>query len=197
MKEARNMVARRGGKRVGYKRVSTIDQNTERQLQGVDVDKVFEDKASGKDTNRPALQSALEYLRDGDVLVVHSMDRLARNLGDLLKLIEGLNGRGVAVEFVKESVAFTGEDSPMAKLQLHIMGAVAEFERSMIRARQAEGIAAAKARGEYAGRGGRPSKFDPETAATIRQRVDAGESVSALAREFNTTRQTIYSAIGA
>src|SRR5665811_1826697 len=94
--------ARRGGKKVGYIRVSTVDQNTGRQLDGTDLDKTFTDKASGKDAKRPQLQAALDYLRDGDVLIVHSMDRLARNISDLLNTVQTLNDRGVVVEFVKE-----------------------------------------------------------------------------------------------
>src|ERR1039458_6986099 len=106
------VAARRGSKRIGYIRVSSVDQNTVRQLDGVELDKVFTDKASGKDTNRPQLKAALDYVRDGDVLVVHSMDRLARSLADLLQLVEMLNKRGVVVEFVKEGLVFTGDDSP-------------------------------------------------------------------------------------
>src|ERR1700733_7450319 len=109
---------RRGGKRVGYVRVSSVDQNELRQLDGIDLDRRFIDKASGKDTKRPQLQAALEYLRDGDVLIVHSMDRLARNMRDLQNLVAELNARHIAVEFVKENLAFTGEDSPMSKLML-------------------------------------------------------------------------------
>src|SRR5580658_4796172 len=99
--------AKRGGKRVGYIRVSSVDQNTDRQLEGVELDKRFTDKASGKDTKRPQLQAALDYLREGDVLVVHSMDRLARNLDDLRKVVLGLTNKGVLVEFVKEHLTFT------------------------------------------------------------------------------------------
>src|ERR1035441_7393636 len=144
--------AKRGGKRCGYIRVSSIDQNTVRQLDGLTLDKTFTDKASGKDTNRPQLQAALDYLRDGDVLVVHSMDRLARNITDLLHTVNMLNKRGVVVEFVKESLTFTGDDSAMSRLMLTIMGGVAEFERAMIRERQLEGIALAKLAGKYKGR---------------------------------------------
>lgn len=107
-----------------------MDQNTERQLDGVELAKVFTDKASGKDAKRPALQAALNYLREGDTLIVHSMDRLARNTLDLLQLVRDLNDKGVAVQFVKERLTFTGSDSPMANLQLTILGAVAEFERA-------------------------------------------------------------------
>jgi DNA invertase Pin-like site-specific DNA recombinase len=185
--------ARRGGQRVGYKRVSTVDQTTVRQLDGVALDKVFEDKASGKDTKRPSLQLALDYLREGDVLVVHSMDRLARNVSDLLRLVEELNGKGVAVEFVKENLAFTGDDSSTSKLMLTIMGGVAEFERSMIRERQREGIAIAKANGVYKGRA---RSLDAAQVKVIRERVDAGENVSAIAREFGVSRPTLYRALG-
>lgn len=124
--------AHRGGKRIGYIRVSSVDQNTARQLDGAQLDKVYTDKASGKDTNRPQLQAALDYVRDGDVLVVHSMDRLARNISDLLHTVATLNERGVVVEFVKEGLNFTGDDSAISKLMLTIMGGVAEFERAMI-----------------------------------------------------------------
>src|ERR1039457_6510255 len=105
--------AKRHEKRVGYIRVSTLDQNTDRQLEGVKLDKVFTDKASGKDTARPQLQAALEYLREGDLLLVHSMDRLARNLDDLGRIVLDLTKKGVHVRFVKENLTFTGEDSPM------------------------------------------------------------------------------------
>ena len=100
--------ARRHSKRVGYIRVSTLDQNTERQLDGQDLDKVFTDKASGKDTKRPQLQATLDYLREGDSLVVHSMDRLARNLDDLRRIVLGLTSKGVLVEFVKERLTSPG-----------------------------------------------------------------------------------------
>ena len=124
------------GQRIGYIRVSTLDQNPDRQLEGVQVSKVFIDKASGKDTQRPQLEALLSYVREGDTLVVHSMDRLARNLDDLRRMVQKLTGRGVRIEFVKESLAFTGEDSPMANLLLSVMGAFAEFERALIRERQ-------------------------------------------------------------
>ena len=91
-------------------------------------------------------------LREGDTVIVHSMDRLARNLDDLRQLVRTLTGRGINIQFVKESLTFTGEDSPMATLLLSVMGAFAEFERALIRERQLEGIALAKQRGAYKGR---------------------------------------------
>lgn len=135
------------GQRIGYVRVSSFDQNPERQLEQVQVDKVFIDKASGKGTQRPELDTLLSFVRDGDTVVVHSMDRLARNLDDLRRLVQKLTKRGVPIDFVKESLTFTGKDSPMANLMLSVMGAFAEFERALIRERQREGIALAKQRG--------------------------------------------------
>lgn len=182
--------ARRGGKRVGYVRVSSLDQNTGRQLEGLDLDKTFTDKASGKDIKRPQLQAALEYLRDGDVLVIHSLDRLARNLDDLRRIVSDLTGRGVQVQFMKEGMIFSGEDTAMSKLLLSVMGAFAEFERSLLRERQKEGIAIAKKAGIYKGR--KPS-LTTEQAVQLRARVAAGEKKAVLAREFGISRETLYS----
>lgn len=174
---------------VGYVRVSSLEQNTDRQLEGQTLDKVFTDKASGKDTKRPQLEAAMDYLREGDTLVVHSMDRLARNLEDLRRIVRELTGKGVRVQFVKESLTFTGEDSPMSTLLLSMLGAVAEFERSMIRERQREGIELAKARGVYKGR---KAKLSPEQVKALRARVAAGEIKAQLAREFGISRETLY-----
>ena len=127
------------GQRIGYVRVSSFDQNPERQLEAVQADRVFTDKASGKDTHRPQLDTLLAFVREGDTVVVHGMDRLARNLDDLRRLVQKLTKRGVRIEFVKEGLTFTGEDSPMANLMLSVMGAFAEFERALIRERQREG----------------------------------------------------------
>jgi DNA invertase Pin-like site-specific DNA recombinase len=185
-------LAKRRDKRVGYIRVSSLDQNIDRQLDGQELDKVFTDKASGKDTKRPQLQAALEYLREGDVLVVHSMDRLARNVDDLRRIVQDLTGKGIQVEFVKEHLVFTGEDSPMSNLLLSLLGAVAEFERSMIRERQREGIALAKKAGVYKGR--KPS-LTAEQVKEIRRRVKAGAQKTSLAAEYGVSRQTLYSAL--
>lgn len=178
------------GQRIGYKRVSTVDQNTARQLDGVAVGKVFEDKASGKNTARPQLQAALEFCRQGDTLVVHSMDRLARNLGDLLALVKGLTDRGVAVEFVKESLKFTGDDGPMSQLLLSLLGAVAQFERALLLERQREGIAIAKAEGKYKGR---KRTLNTAKARELVNRASAGDvSKTALAKEYGVSRETLY-----
>ncbi|MEV7020050.1 recombinase family protein [Streptomyces sp. NPDC093991] len=176
--------------RVGYIRVSSVDQNTVRQLDGVETERVFTDKASGKDTARPKLDEMLAFVRDGDTVIVHSMDRLARNLDDLRRVVRTLTAKGVRVEFVKENLTFTGEDSPMATLLLSVMGAFAEFERALILERQREGIAAAKQRGVYTGR---KSALTPEQASQLCERAAAGERKSALAKEFGISRETVYS----
>jgi DNA invertase Pin-like site-specific DNA recombinase len=177
------------GQRIGYVRVSSLDQNPERQLEQVQVDRIFTDKASGKDTQRPELDNLLTFVREGDTVVVHSMDRLARNLDDLRRLVQQLAARGVRVDFVKECLTFTGEDSPMANLMLSVMGAFAEFERTLIRERQKEGIALAKQRGVYRGR---KNSLSPEQVSEMKQRVASGEPKAALAREFGVSRETIY-----
>ncbi len=177
------------GQRIGYIRVSSFDQNPERQLEHVEVDRMFTDKASGKDTRRPQLDSLLSFVREGDTVVVHSMDRLARNLDDLRRLVQKLTQRGVRIEFVKENLAFAGEDSPMANLMLSVMGAFAEFERALIRERQREGIALAKQRGAYRGR---KKALSSEQVAELRQRASAGEKKSKLARELGISRETLY-----
>lgn len=176
------------GQRIGYIRVSTVEQHTERQLDGVPVDRTFTDKASGKSLDRPALQEALSYVREGDTLVIHSMDRLARNLDDLRGTVQALTKRGVTVQFMKEGLTFTGNDSPMSKLFLSMLGAFAEFERELLRERQREGIAIAKDKGMYKGR--KPA-LAVEQAEEIRQRATS-ESKTALAKEYGISRVTLY-----
>ena len=177
------------GQRVGYIRVSTLDQHTERQLEGIKVNKTFLDQASGKDIKRPQLDQLMSFVRSGDTVIVHSMDRLARNLDDLRRIVQTLTGKGVRIEFVKEHLAFTGEDSPMAHLMLSVMGAFAEFERALIKERQREGIAQAKKRGAFKGR--RKSLSSAEVAALHKQ-IAAGVSKAQVARELGISRQTLY-----
>ncbi len=177
------------GQRVGYVRVSSEGQNTARQLDGVPLDMTFIDKVSGKDTNRPELSTMLSYVRKGDEIFVHSMDRLARNLDDLRRLVADLNKRGIKVTFVKESMTFVGDDSPMSLLMLSLLGAVSEFERAQIRARQAEGVYQAKLAGKYKGR--KPS-LDVAQAEQLRRRAKAGEKKVTLAKEFGISRETLY-----
>jgi DNA invertase Pin-like site-specific DNA recombinase len=177
------------GQRLGYVRVSSFDQHPERQLEHVPVDRLFTDKASGKDTRRPELERLLTFVRDGDTVVVHSMDRLARNLDDLRRIVQTLTRRGICIEFVKESLTFSGEDSPMAHLMLSVMGAFAEFERALIRERQREGIALAKQRGAYRGR---KKALSLERVDELRRRATAGEPKATLAREYGISRETLY-----
>lgn len=183
-------------RRIGYLRVSSADQSTARQLDGVQVDRVYEDAASGKDTNRPELARCLDALREDDTLVVHSMDRLARSLRDLEQLVADLTKRGVAVQFVKEGLTFTGDDNPMATLMLQLMGAVGQFERALIKERQREGIAVAKTKGVYKGR--KPS-LSAAQVAEIRAAVAADPKVNkaALAKRYGVSRATLYAVLEA
>ncbi|WP_143253805.1 recombinase family protein [Alkanindiges hydrocarboniclasticus] len=148
---------------VGYIRVSSVDQNTERQLVGLKLDKVFTDKISGAKKNRPALDELIEYVREGDTVLVHSMDRMARDLENLINIVKTLNGKGVTVKFNKENITFTANsDNPMDKFLFHVVGAVAEFKRALIREAQREGIAVAKRKGKYKGR--KPALTDAQLA---------------------------------
>lgn len=177
------------GQAIGYIRVSTVDQNTQRQLEGIQLDRVFEDKASGKDTKRPALGDLLQFVREGDTVFVHSMDRLARNLDDLRRIVKELTQKKVKVKFIKESLTFSGEDSPMSNLLLSVMGAFAEFERALIKERQMEGIAIAKKNGKYKGR---KKSLVADQIELIKQRIAIGDKKSILAREFKVSRETLY-----
>src|SRR5271170_4802169 len=195
LKSSRTNVQRRRrprsskGQRVGYVRVSALDQNEIPQLEGRELDKVFRDKASGKDVKRPQLEALLAFVREGDTLYCHSMDRLARNLDDLRRLVLGLTERGVDVCFAKENLTFTGEDSPMSNLLLSVMGAFAQFERELIRERQREGIAIAKRAGKYRGR---KPVLTAARGMELRERAATGESKAGLAREFGISRDTLY-----
>lgn len=177
------------GKIIGYVRVSSYDQNPKRQLEGVPLDKIFTDKASGKDLKRPAFQELLDYVREGDTVMVHSLDRLARNLDHLRHVINVLTQKGVRIEFLKEKLVFTGEDSPLSHLLLSVMGAFAEFERSLIRERQLEGIAIARQKGLYKGR---RKALNEAQAKELRERALQGEKKSILAQRFNISRETLY-----
>ena len=178
------------GQMIGYRRVSSEGQNLDRQLDGQQLDHVFEEKISGKDTNRPELQRLIEYARKGDTVIVHSLDRLGRSLLDLRKIVSELNAKGVAVRFVKEGMDFdAGSDDPFKVLMLNMLGSFAEFERSLIKSRQAEGIKLAKEKGAYKGR----SKcLNPEQAEEARARVAAGVPKSRVASDLGVTRQTLY-----
>lgn len=179
--------------KVAYARVSSQDQNLERQLEmfnSIKPDRIFTDKASGKNMDRPGFQNMLSYVRDGDHLYVASMDRLARNLKDLLEISELLQNKGVAIHFLKENLSLipSGDQSPISKLLLSMMGAVAEFERSLIRERQAEGIAIAKTRGVYKGR----PPVSPELISQAQEKIAMGVPISRVAKNLKIGRTTIY-----
>lgn len=150
---------------VGYVRVSSLSQNPERQLDGINLDRVFTDKVTGSTKDRPQLGQLLDYVRYGDVVVVHSLDRLARNLDDLLSIISHLKQKGVTFKSLQENIVINAtSNNPLDTLILHIFGAVAEFNRSLIREAQREGIAKAKQKGVYKGR---KSVLTPQVVAQI------------------------------
>lgn len=177
------------GHRIGYVRVSAFDQNTARQLDGIELDRTFTDRCSGKDTHRPQLKAALDHLRDGDTLLVHSMDRLARNAEDLLRIVRELTGRGVTVEFIKNQLTFSGKSDAMARLMLTLLAAFSEFERGLIRERQAEGIALAKAKGVYKGR---KKSLSPEQANEVTELARSGVPKADIAKSYGVSRETLY-----
>lgn len=180
------------GQLIGYVRVSSEEQNTDRQvdkLSSYNIDRIFTDRFSGKSTDRPALQEMMRFIRDGDHLYVHSMDRLARNLLDLRNMVNDLTVRGVKVSFVKENLTFTGDDEPVSVLLLSVMGAVAEFERSIIRERQAEGIRIAKAKGTYKGR---VTALKQEQMDDLKRMVLDGVPKTKIARKLKISRETVY-----
>ena len=184
------------GKNIGYRRVSTLIQNTERQLYGISLDKSFEDKISGKDTNRPQLHACLDYIRDGDTLHIHSIDRLARNLFDLLELVKTILAKGVTIHFHKENMVFTPDtENPTQTLYLNILGSIAQFERSLIRERQREGIAIARMKNAYKNVGRKP-KLTKEQITEIKAKKEQGIPIAQLSRDYKVSRQSIYTAIG-
>lgn len=181
------------GQKIGYARVSSKDQNLERQTVALKKEKVFRvftDTASGSSTHRPGLDGALNYLRPGDQLIVTSMDRLARSLIDLHRLVDDLTARDVSVKFIKEGQTYSLNSTPLAKLMLGLLGSVAEFERAIIRERQAEGIARAKERGVYKGRS---KALTDEQLAQARELVGAGVPKAEVARKLGIGRTTLYS----
>ena len=173
--------------KIGYRRVSSEDQNLDRQDLGP-VDKVFEEKLSGASThNRPALLAMIDFAREGDDIIVWSIDRLARDLRDCQDIVARLNDKGVSVSFLSENLKFTAsDDDPFSKLQLHLMSAFAEFERSIIRRRQKEGIAKAKAKGVYKGR---PPGINASKVAELCQK---GLGVSEIAGNLGISRASVY-----
>lgn len=177
------------GKKIGYVRVSTLDQNPERQLEGIELDKKFIEYASAKSTDRPQLKMMLEYIREDDMLIVHSMDRLARNLFDLRSLVKDMVERKIEVKFIKENLIFTGKDSAMSNLLLSLMGAFAEFEYAFIRERQAEGIRIAKLKGIYKGA---KKKLNEEKMQLLREEMKTRKSKTQIAFSLGISRETLY-----
>jgi len=174
-----------------YKRVSTIDQNTDRQLINVACDREYADKLSGKDTNRPQLQAMLDNLRAGDIVNVHSMDRLARNVKDLLLLIEQILEKKATINFLKENLTFSANEATNAfqTLMLTMLGAISEFERNLLLERQKEGIAIAKAKGKYKGT---KKSFSESEIYDLKKLYSEGVAVTQIAKKYGVTRQTIH-----
>ena len=181
------------GQIVGYIRVSTVDQNIERQLEQLQhCDELFVDKVSGKDVERPKLQEMMRHIRRGDIIEVTSIDRLARNNIDLQNLVKEITAKGVVIKFLKEGLTFGGDgnDNAISKMMLTMLAAISEFERALIRERQREGIALAKAKDKYKGRS---PKLNSEQVEQLKQRIEAGESKASGAKAFEITRMTVYS----
>lgn len=178
--------------RVGYLRVSSVDQNLDRQLDGIELDRVYEEKISGKDRERPQLKECLSFLREGDVLHVHSMDRLSRNLKDLLNIVSELVDKNVSVKFKTENLEFAGKDNPMGYLMFSVFGAVNQFEIANLKIRQKEGIAKAKARGQQFGRKSLKKKLIQE----IYNRKDSGQTVAEISVALKVGTSTIYKYFG-
>ncbi len=177
------------GQKVGYIRVSSGSQNTDRQLADMKLDRTFQEKVSGKNTERPELQACLKHLREGDELHIHSIDRLARNLLDLQQIVTDLVAKKISIHFHKENMVFSGESSPMQELMLQMLGSFAQFERTLIKERQREGIEAAKIKGIKFG--ARP-KLTPEQVKALQERAANNEDKSKLAKEFGISRPTLY-----
>ena len=173
---------------VGYMRVSSVDQCLDRQLDGIELDRVYEEKISGKDRDRPQLKECLSFLRDGDTLHVHSMDRLSRNLKDLLNIVSELVDKNVNVKFKTENLEFAGKDNPMGYLMLSVFGAVNQFEIANLKIRQKEGIAKAKARGQQFWR----KSLKPKLVTELKNRREKGQSVKEIAFSMNIGASTIY-----
>ena len=175
--------------KIGYRRVSTVEQKFDRQDLGADIERVFEEKESGGTAERKALQEMIAFARSGDEVIVYSIDRLARNLRDLQQIIEELNNKEVTVTFLSERLSFNADSSDaFAKLQLQMLGAFSEYERNIIRKRQAEGIEKAKANGVYT----KTKKINPDK---IRQLRSEGIGATEICRRLSCSRTSVYNAL--
>lgn len=177
---------------VGYIRVSSFNQNDTSQLAQVKIDHVFKEDISGKSSNRLKLQECLNFCKPGDTLHVHSMDRLAGNLKELQQIVDSITKKEVKVQFYKENLIFTGEDNPLSKLKLQIIRAVADFERSIIKERQKEGIEAAKKRGVKLGRKPKiDSRKERQIIDFLNDRLTKKEIAFKLGVSYETIRLTL------
>ena len=179
--------------KVAYIRVSTVEQNEARQMEamkGFGIDKYFIEKKSGKDADRPQLQALLEFVREGDTVYIHSLDRLARSTQDLLNIVEQLQAKGVELHSDKEAI---DSNTPTGKLMLTMIAAINQFERENLLERQREGIAIAKEQGKYKGR----KQIKPEAWEEAYSKYKAREikSVSELAKVLGISRPTVYKLI--
>lgn len=175
---------------IGYIRVSTVDQNTDRQLLNIELDNSFTDKCSGKNTDRPALKQLIEYAREGDVIHCHDISRMARNTEDLLRLVKEFTEQGISLKFHKEHLEFTGESNPMQQLMLTMLGGIYQFERAMILERQREGISIAKQKGKYRGK-----PVDMLLHEQIRLKFAEGMNKMQIAKTLGCARATVYKAL--
>jgi len=176
------------GQNIGYIRVSTSGQNTIRQLESLELDKVFTDIYTGSIKNRPQLEECLKYLREGDIFHVHSIDRLARNLIDLQQLVDSLVKRNITVKFHAENLEFRNDENPIAKLTLQIMGSFAEFERKIAKSRQMEGILIAKKSGKYLGR----PKLDMSLSKRAKELKKKGVGISSIGQVLGLSKPSVY-----
>lgn len=172
---------------VGYVRVSSIQQHTERQLDGVALDKVFTEKVSGKNADRPQLKAMLAYVREGDVIHCHELSRLGRNTADVLSIIEQVREKGASIEFHKERLTAGANENAVSRMMLGVLASVAQMEREMLLERQAEGYAAAKAAGRIAKRG---NGKDVDRVGIV-SALAAGESIRKTAERFGVSTQTV------
>lgn len=182
------------GKRLAYIRVSTADQNIARQqdiLKDYNIDKYFVDKISGSKLERPELDNLLSYCREDDTVYVCSIDRLARNVKHLYSLVEDLKDKRVNIHFIKENLVFNcNEKTPMSNLLLAVLGAIAEFERELIKERQKEGILIAKKKGKYLGK--QPKLNKEQIDKLVYDFKNTRISKTALAKKYNLSRKTLY-----
>lgn len=177
---------------IGYIRVSSEGQNTARQLDGIKLDKVFTDKLSGSTKNRPQLEECLSYIRKGDVLHVHSLDRLARSLRDLLEILEQVLAKGASVRFHGENMLFEpGEDNPYNTMLMQMLGAFAQFERGINKVRQREGIVKAREVGKHMGR----PKLDYSLSPYAKELKSSGLGVIAISKQLNLSIPSVYKLI--